>query len=389
MPHNLTDVDAFTSPVVVPDGTDSHTILAEYIAAVGQALANRTRNLKNITAKLDDPNVFTDTNKFNLGPIEVDDDDATHAALVVRNTAADDSHAAGANKWKAELGFNIGGGVGYVNVYAGAAAGEAQFIIALNAVWDPTSQLWAKDDTGSHSLALLFDQDLGMRISRKAAGVGTWATWPTTLGDLALPGALTAGTLATTGDVTAGDDLIANDDINAGGDVSANGDVTIGGNFFRSPAPTTDFIVSIFDAIGLDNGSGSGFALDYDASGVPYLKGSGATKIIAVPFKLPVGGSFTKAVVLADVTGDLVGEVTKRSAYNWGPSGGGAGAAPSESTLDTYGVIGAGGGSVVGYEATFSETVVRTADYRFTFHATATVKIYGFLVTCTEPGPRN
>lgn len=379
MPHNITDVDAFTSPVVVPDGTDSHTVLAEYIAAIAQALANRTHNLDLHRAKLEAANVFT------VGEQEVSVNDATKAALVVRKTAADDTHAAGANKWKAELGFNIAGGVGYANVYAGAAAGEAQFIIALNAVWDPVTQLWSKDDTGSHSLALLFDQDAGMVISRKAAGAGTWATWPTTLGDLVAYGSIAAGS-----DIVAvGGDVQAGGDVNATTDSTAGGDMVAGGDFNYASPPTTDFIVSIFDAIGVDAGAGSGFTLDYDASGVPYLKGSGNTKIIEVPFKLPVGGSFTKAVALADVNGDLVGSVIKRSAYNWGPSGGGAGAAPSESTLDTFGVIGAGGGSVVGYEATFTETVSRAADYRFSFHASTTVKIYGFLVTCTEPGPRN
>lgn len=46
MPHNLTDVDAFTSPVAVPSGGDERN--AASVETPFQALANRTRYLKEI-----------------------------------------------------------------------------------------------------------------------------------------------------------------------------------------------------------------------------------------------------------------------------------------------------------------------------------------------------
>ena len=45
MPHNITELDVFTTPIVVPDGTDNHMLLSSYMAAFVQALANRTKYL--------------------------------------------------------------------------------------------------------------------------------------------------------------------------------------------------------------------------------------------------------------------------------------------------------------------------------------------------------
>lgn len=43
MPTDITPVDQFTAPVVVPVGTDDHNVLAEYMEAFVQALTNRTQ----------------------------------------------------------------------------------------------------------------------------------------------------------------------------------------------------------------------------------------------------------------------------------------------------------------------------------------------------------
>lgn len=61
MPTNITDVDTFTDPVQAPDDGDSANGATFQLAP--QALANRTRYLKNIcdvAAVTDDANTFTD-----------------------------------------------------------------------------------------------------------------------------------------------------------------------------------------------------------------------------------------------------------------------------------------------------------------------------------------
>lgn len=46
MTHNITALDVFTDPIVVPDGIDTHTLLAEYMEAFVQGLTNRTKYLQ-------------------------------------------------------------------------------------------------------------------------------------------------------------------------------------------------------------------------------------------------------------------------------------------------------------------------------------------------------
>lgn len=170
MTHNLTPVDAFTTPVTVPDGTDTHTLLAEFIEAIAQVLTNRTHYL-NLHAALK-----TAANVFTAAPQEVSVNDAELAALVQRKTCRDDSHPG--NVWKNFVGANVGGGSGYVNIYAGDKDGESQFIIAINAVWSTADQEWSQDDVNSDSFALLFDQVGGLRTSKKSDHSSPWATWP-------------------------------------------------------------------------------------------------------------------------------------------------------------------------------------------------------------------
>src|SRR3954471_14929273 len=67
MAHNITEVDEFTATVTVPDGTDSHSLLAEFMNAFVQVLANRTKNLNVHAARKDVTNSFTILQKFILG----------------------------------------------------------------------------------------------------------------------------------------------------------------------------------------------------------------------------------------------------------------------------------------------------------------------------------
>lgn len=396
MAHNITDVDAFTATVTVPDGIDSRANASAVVGAFVQALCNRTFNLQSHTAKLNLPNAFTagsTSNTYLRGPIEVNDPDADNAGFVVRTTADDDSHPG--NKYKAVEGYNVGASRGYMNVYTGTTGSEAQFIMAINAVWDSAAQNWFPDNTGFDSLALMWVQGSGLRVSRRPAGAGTWATWPTNAGDFDAGGTLTAKTLQSVDNTIVGSDGIGTLTVHGAstligfvdvtGILAATGNIRTGGFFNYDTPPTTQFLVSIFDAIGAYDGAGAGFVLNYDEAGLPYLKGSGATKIIEIPFKLPVGGTFTECQIMADVTGDLVAQVYKRSAYNFGGP-----TLPTESTLGGgIGVLGGGGGLAVYSSGAFSELVSRSAEYRLHLHADTGVKIYGIALTCTEPGPRN
>lgn len=146
------------------DDADAESVNLTFRAAID--------NLMGLTALLAQQNTFT------AGPLEVDVNDSTIAALVTRRTTDDDSHSG--NKWKAVLGFALGGGGGsYVNVYAGKIGGAQQFAIVLNAVWSTSAQNWSKDNTGADSIALLMSISGSVQISRKAAGTGTWTDWPT------------------------------------------------------------------------------------------------------------------------------------------------------------------------------------------------------------------
>lgn len=135
----------------------------------------------------------TAANTFTVGPQAVNDTDASHAAVVTRTIAGDDSHVSGANLWKAVLGFNVG--TYYVNIYVGRVSGSQQFLIAINGVWNPTTQLWSSDDSSKDSMALIMAVN-SVRISRRAAAAGTWSTWPTNDGNLYVGGLLTAGDFA-------------------------------------------------------------------------------------------------------------------------------------------------------------------------------------------------
>jgi len=67
MAHVITEVATFTPTITVPDGTDTRVDAAEKVAAIAQALANRTRSMKAVTdfaALRNAANTFTAANTF-------------------------------------------------------------------------------------------------------------------------------------------------------------------------------------------------------------------------------------------------------------------------------------------------------------------------------------
>lgn len=372
MPTNYTPVPS-NAPATITLPSDLDDADAESVDLAFRALSD---NLMGLAAIKGNANTFTGANTFNgttafndaitlenitatLNEQKFTDNDSDAAVLWFQKDAGDDSHFG--NIWKHIAQAEIKGTTASFHLYSGDAASTGQFILVYNAGWSPGAQHWTANDTSKVSLALQFE-GTGVRVAKRASGPGTWTSW----------------TSFAAGDLTAGGNITA-------GGSGSFGNVQSGGSFNFSSPPTTDFPISIFDAIGADNGSGAGFVLDYDVSGVAYLKGSGASKTIEVPFKLPVGGTFSKAAIMADVTGDLVAFAVKSGGADWSGPG-----LPSETILGgTMGILGGGGGLHVYDTGAFSETVTRDAEYRFAFHASSTAKIYGFRVTCTEPGPRN
>lgn len=317
MPHNLTEVDAHTTPIAVPDGIDSRSNAAEVVEALAQALANRTNRL-NLHAAL--KNV---ANTFTAGPQEVNVTDSLLAALVTRTTAADD--AASGNKWKAVLGFAIGGAGGdYVNVYAGIKTGPGQFVITINAEWNTSDQLWHQIDVSLTSFAVIL-LTTGMFLSRRAAGAPAWSSWPAGAGDLTVGGDVTAyGALAVVGAIAS---------TSAG--ISANGEYT-----FSTPRTRTNTPIPVTSSAGTN----------VDPTTNDLVISSGAFG--EVTLRLPVGDVINGIDVAhyQATAGQNIFQLVKR-VVNYG--------SPGATTLVTIGTAGTGTASS-GYKVTTVATGAHT-----------------------------
>jgi hypothetical protein len=184
MSHNITEVDTFTTPVVVPDGTDDHMLLSSYILAFVQALTNRSLNAKNLHTALDAVvtalaahAALTDaSNTFTVAPQKVNDNNANRPVLSTDKTCQDDPTSP--NLWKRLLEFPTPD-AGQWRLYSGQLGGDEQYAITANASWAAGAQHWVADDTGQGSLALTMSLNgyEGFRIARRPAGAGSWTDW--------------------------------------------------------------------------------------------------------------------------------------------------------------------------------------------------------------------
>lgn len=250
--HDLTEVDEFTTPISVPDGTDSRNNAADVVEAIAQALANRTLLLATHAAFHDSPNTFTggpssfaDVLQILTG-IEALNPNAGEAALVQTVSADDDPNPA--NKWKSVIEAAVGGAVATVSMWSGIAVSDGQLLFTINAYWDASTQQWNQSTNTMHSLALTMSHLGEFTFSRVNSGSGPWASWP-----------VTGDTVLRVGDVAAGDDVTAGGDITATGNVAADADVIAGGDF-EFATPRTEY-----RAINLASGVGRGDASFNDA----------------------------------------------------------------------------------------------------------------------------
>jgi len=196
MAHDLTEVNEFSNDgtLEVPDGTDDHHNLSAFIAFIAQTLANRSQNLRAITAKLGAPNTFTAENDFNgqsdfHGTTNFDDMLYVNPAnaerpLLMTDSRPSDSAIAG-NRWRTLFTFRTGttgAGGQYVRVFSGrdgTAAGNGCFAITTNVDWDADTQLWVVRDTGVVASALIWRYG-GVRFAEVAPGSANFADWPST-----------------------------------------------------------------------------------------------------------------------------------------------------------------------------------------------------------------
>lgn len=211
MAHDLTEADAFTTPVTVPDGLDTHSTAANVVQAIAQAIANRTKWLKarydTNTGKLDSVNTWVHKQFINT----VDNEEPMISSQLTSVVSGFPDSA-----WRLFCEFFVSGTI-KVRMYWGQndSDSEGAFCITLNALYSTdTSDSWYADDAGQPSFALFMHQTK-LRTAVKSNGDLHW--------DWAFKGALDVGHIdstgvVSTGDVSAVDDVIAGDDVTAGGE---------------------------------------------------------------------------------------------------------------------------------------------------------------------------
>lgn len=185
MAHDIVEIDEYTTPITVPDGTDSRANAAEVVEAIAQALGNRTFALISHAAFHDVANHFTGgSNTFDdaiaaiLG-VQVSSPNASDAALTLLTSAIDDPIPG--NKWKKVVEAAVADATVNANIWTGnATGGEGHFAFTLNAYWDATTQTWNQSDTAHPSFTMFFHMDAkAVVFAAKPAGSPPWALWAT------------------------------------------------------------------------------------------------------------------------------------------------------------------------------------------------------------------
>lgn len=356
MSHTLTEADVFTPTVVVPDGVDSGAHRAEDVQALGQALADRTRNLKNLLDALGaDAALKSATNTFITQQLI-----NTPVDLPMLSTGAKPGDYTGAmpdppglppsaNRWKLVLAFPT-----TASAYIGLFVGQPPdgFAIVNNARWHPQTQKWRQLDTSKPSAALfsyLDSSPLGrMLTSMVGAGAAPWADWPTTAGA----------------------------DLYVGGSVGASGNVSVTGDFRYTPGHArTNWSVP------LAGGSGQ-LKLNDDGT---YSSASGAASV-EFPLRIPGGVTISDITVLYDQSNasQYGGLALRRRSHS-------TTSMPVWETIPAGSFVNTGG---IGFHATPIATngVVIDGAYDYAVlvqFANANDKLGRIYVDWTDPGPLN
>jgi hypothetical protein len=375
MPHNITEVDAFTTPVTVPDGTDDHMLLSSYILAFVQALTNRTLNVKNLVTAILAHAVYTDVgNTFTVAPQKVNDNNANQPLLTTDKTCQDDPTSP--NLWKRILEFPTPD-AGKLRVFTGQLGGDEQFAITMNAAWAAGSQHWVSDNTGQASVALTFNLGgyEGMRIARRAAGAGSWTDWNFSGGG---SGNLIVNNQVIATDVSVSSAVLA--------PTPTDGDESKGYQY--SDAGWRTMMVSLFSALGgqvYADLYSDGFRAVYQANGVSGI-GDMVTWPLSVPPGCHIGEIRVRHVQSATVVGgndDFI--LLKRSGLtgNWSSVSSTTAAGASGAAQTT--AVHSGGDETVDTDAEYAlQWVVHNTDPTLGVHRVRAIEIDVY-----DVGPRN
>jgi hypothetical protein len=377
MSKDLTDVDTFSSPIHVPEGTDSRNDAAGDVELIAQRLANRTHYLNLRAAFKAIANTFTAGQAIDVA--------SASTPLLTTTTDSQDHPSSPANKWKLELRFPLADGTSW-RLYVGDGTGGAggNWIITTNAVWDPASggQSWSKDDTSKISTAVWAGPSGGFSVFQKNAGAGTWtSSWDVGVGNILVGGDVSVGDdLNVTGDAVVGGTITATGEI-SGGDISAGDDLFAGDNVnvtnlvqYVTP-PTRTKQVNLLGLLNQANGTEPTFG-----EGIT-LNGSG---IVNIPLQLPHGAVLGVCRVKLGA-GDYDVRAFRKHSINMTNS-----SVPTVATVDTDSGT---SGSVHNVSVDFGGLTVSKDEFYwisvFNTHGSNTLDVEAVDMSFVDPGPRN
>jgi hypothetical protein len=295
--HDIVEDDEFTTPITVPDGTDSRNDAAEVVEAIAQALGNRTFSLLTHSAFHDSANHFTASNVFDeliaatLG-ITVANPNAGEAAVTLTTSAIDD--LAVGNKWKNFLEAAVANAAMNVNVWTGNdTGGESHVAITLNVYWDAATQMWNQSNAAHASFAILLHADAKIAaLVAKPAASAPWALWST-------PGGTTLRAAHGNFDdvVSAGQITIATGglEVTSGGvEVQGSSDISVDSGEFLFATPRNE-PRPIRLAMGLD----CSLLAPNPATFLNHQWVMPDTSVVEVPIEAPIGGTLhiTEAIL--------------------------------------------------------------------------------------------
>lgn len=384
MAHNLTESDLFTTPIEVPDNTDSGTARASDVESLTQNLIDRTNHLNIHSAKVDVANTFTVGQSIEFN--------SSSAACLTVDKSAHDHPGSSSNRWKLITELTMSDGI-HVREYSG----EGDFVTGaawcrtVNASWDPASgaQTWTKDNVTKESS--LHRIEYGeMFFYGRAAGAGTWTDtsgWSSPgrgnlfVGDTVTAKNLTASQTVTSQNIHATSgaqidgSLNVNGPIDSGGDIFASDDIIATDEFQYGPAKAR------VTALPLTSAYGAAFK-----NFQTYLLMTGSD-VVTWPIKLPHGAVLNSVDVMYTKTGgSTVSTFTVRKhSINWSGSG-----TPPTCTQIATTVEGGGAGNYVLSTSFGGLTVSKDEDYEFIVQdGNNNDQIHCLRLHWQDPGPRN
>lgn len=168
MPVTLTESPVFPEEIVAPVGTDARDLAADTVRAIAQALANRSRYLRNAfstlqsqAAKLGVSNVFTGIQTIDIASPET-------PMIRSNNTPA---------TYRLLAEFPVDVGNRRVRIYWGAVQ---PFIATINARWSGADSKWHRDVNSADSSALIVglnDVLFSSVLADDPLGA-EWSSWP-------------------------------------------------------------------------------------------------------------------------------------------------------------------------------------------------------------------